>query len=355
MAVSVNPAFGIAANDTANLCRWDEKSAGHYEVWFLTFNQRSTGRGFWFRYTIEIPQRPQDSFVTLNQSSPLARAELWAAVFDRHHADKNFGLIQAHPIQAFHPEKAPFNLHIEDAQLSLSQATGKVTNHQHSISWDLSFIPNETTYHHVPKSLMTIVRPSSFVCSPNLDTRFTGVVVIDGEEIVLNDEPGCQTHLWGNKHVDEWVWVHANAFDKYEGTVFEGLSARPRRVGRTLSPLLSLYLRHRGEEHHFTRLRLAEHWQHELGIGYWHFSALNTKLYIKGTAQCRLKDMLQVKYVDPDGEPLYCINSEVANLKIKILRRAHGIRWRHVETIHAHATAHLEHAARSFDDTVRMI
>jgi hypothetical protein len=355
MAVSVNPALSVAANYSANRCRWDGKSAGHFEVWFLTFNQRATGRGFWFRYTIEIPQTGQDPFITLSQSSQLPRAELWATVFDRHHPEKDFGLIQARPIQVFDSEKEQFGLCIEDARLSTSRATGKIENGKHQIAWDLSFIPNDTIYHHVPKSLTTIVRPSSFVCSPNLDTRFTGVVVIDGEEILIDNEPGCQTHLWGSKHVDEWVWVHANAFDKSEETVFEGLSARPRRGGRTLSPLLSLYLRHRGEEHHFTRLRLAEQWQHDLGIGYWRFSALNTKIYIKGTAQCRLKDMLQVKYVDPDGEPLYCINSEVANLKIKIMRRVHRIRWRHVETINAHATAHLEHAMRDMDETVRMI
>jgi hypothetical protein len=355
MAVGVNSALGIAANDAANLCRWDGKSAGHYEVWFLTFNQRATGRGFWFRYTIEIPQTAQDPFITISHTSQLPRAELWATVFDRHHPDKDFGLIQAHPIQGFDAETKRFNLRIDQASLSASHATGKVESGNHSIAWDLSFIPNETTYQHVPKSLTTLVRPSSFVCSPNLNTRFTGRVTIDGEDIFIENEPGCQTHLWGSKHVDEWVWVHANAFEKDEETVFEGLSARPRRVGRTLSPLLSLYLKHRGEEHHFTRLRLAEQWQHEFGIGYWRFSALNTKIYIKGTAQCRLKDMLQVKYVDPDGEPLYCINSEVANLKIKILRRVHGIRWRHVETINARATAHLEHAARDLDDQVRMI
>ncbi|MEW6126054.1 MAG: tocopherol cyclase family protein [Acidobacteriota bacterium] len=355
MAVSVNPARSGAAEAAANRCRWDGKSAGHYEVWFLTFNQRSTGRGFWFRYTIEVPHLAQDPFVTIGHSGQLPHAELWATVFDRQHPEKNFGMVQTHAIDLFDTEKEQFKLRIEEATLTSSGASGRVENGEHTIAWDLRFTPNETTYYHVPKSLTTIVRPSSFVCSPNLDTRFSGVIYVDGEAILIDDEPGCQTHLWGSKHVDEWVWVHANAFEKNEGTVFEGLSARPRRAGRTLAPLLSLYLRHHDEEHHFTRMRFTEQWQHELGIGYWHFAALNPRVYIKGTAQCRLKDMLQVKYVDPDGEPLYCINSEVAHLKIKILRRVHGIRWRHVETIHAHATAHLEHAARSLDETVRMI
>jgi hypothetical protein len=122
-----------------------------------------------------------------------------------------------------------------------------------------------------------------------------------------------------------------------------------------LPPIQSLFLRHRGEEHHFVRLRFAEQWQRNLGIGYWSFSAMNHRISIEGAAQCRLRDMLQVEYTDPDSEPLYCINSEVANLKIRIFRRVHGIRWRHVETVKAYATAHLEHAARSIDPNVRRV
>jgi hypothetical protein len=113
-------------------------------------------------------------------------------------------------------------------------------------------------------------------------------------------------------------------------------------------------LRHQGEEHRFFRLRLAEQWKHNLGMGYWSFSAMNTRIHIKGVAQCRLRDMLQAEYSDPDGQRLYCINSEVANLKIRIFRRAHGLRWRHVETIQSRSGAHFEHAARDRDPNVKM-
>jgi hypothetical protein len=64
--------------------------------------------------------------------------------------------------------------------------------------------------------------------------------------------------------------------------------------------------------------------------------------------------MLQAEYSDPDGEPLFCINSEVANLKIRLFQRTHGVRWRHVETIKAYATAHLEHASRTEQDGVAL-
>lgn len=344
MVVGYKPTSDVSANFADNHCRWDRRSsAGHYEVWFLTLNHRAAQRGFWFRYTIESPAGAEP------------RAALWAAAFDRANPELNIGLKRECEIDQFSFEgREAFNLRILDGAFSSSRATGRVDNAEHSISWDLHFRPNEKTYHHVKRSLTTLVRPTSFICSPNLDIRFNGSIILDGREFFIEDEPGCQSHLWGRKHVDEWVWVHSNAFDKHPDTVFEGLAARPRRAGRTLFPIQSLYLKHRGEEYRFTRLRFAEQWGRNLGIGYWSFSATSARLHIEGVAQCRLRDMMQVEYRDPDHEPLYCINSEVANLKIRVFQRARGLRWRHVETINSRATAHLEHAARITDPNVKM-
>src|SRR5262245_3473016 len=347
MAVSYNLISGVAPNFADNLCQWDGQSAGHYEVWFLTLNQRATGLGFWFRYTLEIPQASQKTLQP--------RAKLWAAYFDRKAAENHLGLMQEHPIEVFRTDKAQFNVQIEDARLSSSQTTGKIETDEHHIAWDLQFVPNPTTHQHIPRSFISLVRPSSFICSPNLNTRFSGIVDVDGKSIYINDEPGCQTHLWGSKQVDEWLWLHSNAFDKHDDTVFEGLAARPRRAGATLPPIQSFYLKHRGEEFRFRRVSFAEQWRKHLGIGFWTFSASNTRTYIEGSAQCRLRDMLQARHLDPDGEPIYAVNSEIANLKIRIFRRLHGLRWKHTETITAHSTAHLEHASRIADEQVRLI
>jgi hypothetical protein len=344
MAVSYKSTSAIAANFSDNRCRWDGTSAPYYEVWFLTLNHRASQRGFWFRYALESP-------VGSDHNSP-ARAALWAATFNRRLPDRNLGLKREYSIDQFVRGRA--GLRVGDGLFSPCSASGRVDSGGHSIEWDLSYEPCDTTYHHVSRRMVQLARASSVVCSPNLDTRFSGRVVVDGDHIVLDEEPGCQSHLWGRKHVDDWVWVHSNAFEKLPGTVFEGLAARPRRAGRMLPPIQSLYLRHRGEEHRFVRLRLAEQWQRKLGMGYWSFSAMNTRLYIEGAAQCRLRDMLQAEYSDPDGERLYCINSEVANLKIRLFRRVHGVRWRHVETIKSYATAHLEHASRVIDDGVAL-
>lgn len=347
MAVSFKPTAGIASNAADNTCRWDGASAPHYEVWFLTLNHRPSQRGFWFRYVLESPS------VSDSESPP--HATLWAAAFDRKFPDESFGIKRRYSIDQFLIDGREGSIvNIGDSLLSPCRAAGRVDHDGHAIEWDLSFVPCEKTYRHVSRAVIRLARPSSFVCSPNLDTLFTGRIVIDGQEIILDQEPGCQSHLWGRKHVDDWVWVHSNAFEKHAGTVFEGLAARTRRAGHTLPPVQSLYLRHRGEEHRFVRLRLAEQWQRKMGMGYWSFSAMNTRFYIEGAAQCRLRDMLQAEYADPDGEKLYCINSEVANLKIRLFRRVHGVRWRHLETIKCYATAHLEHASRVSDPEVRM-
>ncbi|HJQ69520.1 MAG TPA: tocopherol cyclase family protein [Blastocatellia bacterium] len=347
MTATIKTSSGVALDFSDNLCRWDGHTAGHYEVWFLTLNDCASQRGYWFRYAIESPD------ASIDGRGP--RAALWAAAFDRKSPRNNFGLKREYPIDQFAFEsRKEFRLELGDGEFSPCRAVGAVADEKHSIEWDLSFTPCDKTYHHITRKLNMLIRPSTVVCSPNLDTRFSGTIVIDGRKHKLNGEPGCQSHLWGRKRADEWVWLHSNAFEGHAGTVFEGLAARARTVGRTLPPLQSLYLRHRGEEHHFVRLRLAEQWKHKLGVGYWNFSAMNTRVLIKGSAQCRLRDMLQATYIDPDGEPLYCVNSEVANLKLRIFRRVKGVHYRHVETINSRATAHLEHASRITDTEVKM-
>ncbi len=347
MAVSYTPTSVIAANWSDNKCRWDGSSAPHYEVWFLTLNHRASQRGFWFRYVLESPATSGEG------STP--HAALWAASFNRRSPGQNLGLKREYAIGQFGFEGQEDScLRLGEGLFSPAGAAGRVDSGGHSIEWDLSYVPCSRTYNHVSRTMVQLARPSSFVCSPNLATRFSGRIVVDGEVIVLDEEPGCQSHLWGRKHVDDWVWVHSNAFEKLPDTVFEGLAARARRGGQMLPPIQSLYLRHRGQEHRFLRLRLAEQWQRKLGMGYWSFSAMNSRFHIEGAAQCRLRDMLQAEYTDPDGERLYCINSEVANLKIRLFRRVHGVRWRHIETIKSYATAHLEHASRASDSGVQM-
>jgi tocopherol cyclase-like protein len=338
-----------------NSCRWDGSATGHHESWFLMLNERALGRGFWFRYSLDSPAARRGLLHSSKAGSDRKPcAALWAAVFDTSSPEKSFGLRHQYDIRQFESlARQEFSVRICEARLEAGRATGQVEGDGHSIAWDLSFTPDTRTYHHITPSLKLLARPSMFVCSPNIDARFNGTILIDGHQSVVEDAAGCQSHLWGRKHIDEWIWAHANSFESHPRTVFEGLAARQRRAGRLLPPVQSLFLRHRGEENHFVRVRFAEQWRRNLGIAFWAFSAMNTQLYIEGTAQCRLRDMLQSASADPDGEAIYCSNTEVASLKIRLFRRVRGVRWRHVETIKSRSSAHLEHASRQADPQVR--
>src|SRR5262249_35875483 len=89
MSVSLKPITVAAANYADNLCRWNRRSANHYEVWFLTLNQRASRRGFWFRYCLESPVNGEP------------RVGLWAAAFDRDDAKANLGIKREYAVDQF--------------------------------------------------------------------------------------------------------------------------------------------------------------------------------------------------------------------------------------------------------------
>src|SRR5215211_800239 len=89
MVVGLKPTSNAVANYLDNLCRWDRRSANHYEVWFLTLNHIASNHGFWFRYTMESPS---------NQEPKVA---LWAAAFNRRKPESNIGLKREYEVEQF--------------------------------------------------------------------------------------------------------------------------------------------------------------------------------------------------------------------------------------------------------------
>src|SRR5262245_779117 len=78
------------SNFADNRCRFEGAATGHYEVWFLTLNDRATGCGFWFRYTIDVPE---------GKTQP--EAGLWGSFFDAKEHSKNFGIVRSFPADSW--------------------------------------------------------------------------------------------------------------------------------------------------------------------------------------------------------------------------------------------------------------
>ena len=336
-----------STSEPDNVRRWDGKSPGHYEVWYLTLNHRASGAGVWIRYTIEAPV----------DGAP--RAELWFAHFDAKRPERTFGVHRRFAIEEMVAEADPFALSIGGSLLRHDRASGEVAGGGHRAAWDLSWTPAAATHRHLPAIFYRSFGKrgtlgDSAVLSPNLDVGMSGWIDVDGKRLDLAGEPGGQTHLWGRKHTHTWAWGRATAFEGKREAAIETLTARLKRGGRVLLPFTLMHLRLDGEELRFNRLVRNMPWNRGMsGTGSYRFWGYAPLARVEGEFSCRPEDMLMAEYEDPDGEPLYCANTEVGDLRVTLFRRSSLLgRWREAAVLHAPRTAHFEVVRRQRDPAI---
>jgi len=329
--------------DLANRLRWDFRKPGRYEVYYLTFNHLESGRAFWIRYTLNSPSK--------DGSEPYA--QVWFSYFDAAEPGRNFALKRKYSIEKMHVEENLFTLWIDGCEISTGHIKGHIEDAVHEVRWDLEYTCDDPVHLHLPKFLYKYQIADTIVLSPGVDAKFSGKIMVDGERLAFDGAPGCQTHIWGKKHAQRWAWGHCNAFDGSPGTVFEGLSVQIRRAGITLPAVNLLFLRHNGREYRFTEVLSALRCRSSFDTGYWNFSARQGNILIRGEISCGFRDLVRADYIDPDGEPSYCHNTEVAVAKITIFEKKSAFgKWEEVERLAAPHTMHVEFAARQPDPRV---
>jgi len=341
-------------NQADNARVWDGARAGHYEVWYLTLNHRPSRTGFWIRYTLESPRS--------GHGEPYA--QLWFAAFDAASPARTVALNRRFPIGEMICQDDPFQVAIGGARLRHDGVRGRISGDGHEASWDLAWAPDARTHLLLPRVMYRRGGVGdTTVMSPNLDVAFRGTITVDGRRFELAGEPGCQTHLWGRKHAHAWAWGHCNAFTGRPGVVLETLTAQLEKRGRVLPPLTVLTLRAGGREYRFTEFSDVPFARGGWTIGgapdrlrppgdgdrrlYW-FRAMGARHKIEGAFHCRADDMVVAPYVDPDGEPSFCSNTEVASLGLTLYERG-LFGWRERERLVAEQSAHFELGSRERD------
>lgn len=322
-------------SETANTCRWDGTRTGHYEVWYLTVNHRPSQTGYWIRYTLESPLH----------APPYV--QLWFAHFDAREPGRNFGIHRTLPIEALATEQAPFSVTMGESRLTHQGAHGRLAGAGHEATWDLAWPAASTIHHHLPGLMYRGGGlGETTVLSPNLDVPVSGTITVDGRTFALHDEPGGQTHLWGRKHAHAWAWGHCNTFTNRPGATLEALSVQLMRGGRMLPRLTLFTLYLDGQAYRLNGFRHTLLTGGDHGIGYFAFHGRTARLRIEGAFSCRPEDMVVAPYVDPDGEPSWCANTEVADLHVTIYERSGLGRWRERERLLAPRGGHFEVAGR---------
>ncbi|MGH2729251.1 MAG: hypothetical protein ACRDJI_01435, partial [Actinomycetota bacterium] len=235
---------------------------------------------------------------------------------------------------------------IGDAWLSERHLEGEVSREGRSLAWSLDFEPADKCFQHLPPQIRKRVETKvSTVCSPNLSVPFSGSVKVDGDVLQVDRALGCQSHRWGRKHSSTWAWAHCSTFEHGEDAVFEGVTARAK-IGPVPAPTTTfLYLRYKGQDLVFNDLKWALRAKSSYEMPTWAFTARNDDWKIAGAARVQISRMMQVAYMDPDGSPRHCANSEIADLAIEVYRRDDQS-WRHDGSLTALRTAHLEFGRR---------
>lgn len=330
-----------SATEADNRMVWDGASRGHYEVWYLTFNHLASKTGFWIRYTLESPLH----------EAPYA--QLWFAFFDALEPKNNVALNRRFPIDKLRTQGAPFEVNVAGSVLGHDRMVGGLDGDGHHVKWDLSWLPAPATHRHLPDIIYKTSFADTRVLSPNLDVPVRGTVVVDGRTITLDGDPGGQTHLWGRKHAHAWAWAHCNAFEGRRGAALEALTVRLKRRGMVLPPLtlVSLYLD--GEAHKLTGFEHTAFNRGSFGTARYQFVGRSGAVRIAGEYACRPEDMVVAPYFDPDGEPSFCMNTEVADLRVTVWRRSRlWKRWNEQARLTSDKAAHFEVGGRAADPTI---
>jgi hypothetical protein len=242
-----------------------------------------------------------------------------------------------------------------DAEVRQDGMRGEIAGEGHAAEWELRWSPDLRLHRHLPDLAYRGDWAPTQVLSPNLNVAARGQITVDGRRYDLEGVPLGQTHLWGRKHAYSWAWSHCNAFTGDRGVALETLTTRIRRGPVVLPKLTMLTLRLEGSQpdviefRDFHTLPLA---RSEYGTGRYYLRAVGPIYKVEAELTCRPEDMVQAEYVDPDGEPAFCHNTECADATVKVWKRG-VLGWRELRTLHADRTAHYEWGARAGDPLVR--
>ncbi|MGN6867067.1 MAG: hypothetical protein ACTHMY_01560 [Solirubrobacteraceae bacterium] len=310
-----------------NTLRWNGRP-GHYEVYYVTLTDGSSGIGVWIRYTMTAP----------------GEAALWFVA-----DDPARGVIARKALRPIDELQAKTGeLRIGDAVLSDRGTTGGFED----VAWDLRWTPSGRSYSHVHPVAERLGLVQSVLELPHADLAIEGTITYCGARLELNGARGGQAHIWGSKHADNWAWVHCNDLRDDRGepvldAFVDAVSVRARRGGREIGPFTPVLGRFRGRDFlSVSPLRVLTNWS-TFGLTGWRFEAIAGARKLIAEVDAERDRLAGVTYNDPDGDSAYCYNTGTASIRLHLYERAPRVGgWAHAAAFGAQGRAHFEYAQR---------
>jgi hypothetical protein len=286
-----------------------------YEVYFGKVDL-APRRALWFRYT---HLRGQQAGV------PFEEHASWAVLFDegRVLAGRAFSSVDA----TLRPPEPGLLMEAGRGRLDATRASGEAG----PIAWSLGYTHDGLFVSHVPALLRVLGLARSVYEIPVVDARLDGWVQVGGARLDVRGCTGMIGHIQGRRSPLRWAWAHCNHFDQGEDAAFDGLSVRVLLGGRESPTMSSFVLRLDGRLHRFSsilgvfRARASwdrYRWSFEASEGDWRLAgeALAPPFEDEGGRRVAL-----VEYTDTDGSRLWCWNSKLASLRLRLVNLQDGV------------------------------
>ncbi|MBJ95634.1 MAG: hypothetical protein CMP23_14320 [Rickettsiales bacterium] len=296
--------------------RWVPGQGNHVESFFLKANNpKRPEQAFWLKFTLLDPG-----------SAGTALAEVWAIRFAAaggpHQAAK-----LSRPASQAQLSSSQIGFLLGDCQLQPGQTQGRVLGREMEISWDLQFdYRNQRVMYGLPHRWMyDAAFPRNKVYSSCPNTRFRGRFTVADENWEVKDWPGMLGHNWGKAHNPRYHWAQCNLFEP-EDCVFEAWSARIQ-LGPWLSPWLTgATARLDGEELSFNAVHKVLNRSLRFSPLNWSFETQHQDWRLRWQVSAPAADFAGLRYLNPDGQQNFCLNSKIASCRLELWNRQGG-RW----------------------------
>lgn len=293
--------------------RYDGRSPA-YEIYYGKVDV-GPDRALWFRYTV------------LDGASQ--RASVWAIRFDGRDVTASRDDFPLDRLEKPHRVTVPEGANPErfkrspqvfeipgEAHLDPSNALGTAGD----IEWDLELADSGRRFSFLPDFLEDSVVASSNYASCLIDGRATGRITQGDETWEVNNATAMVGHIWGSRNrARRWGWSHCNHFDERDDAVFEGLSVSLGIAGPVVTPPLTgcvLYLD--GEKYVFRSPLEVVRAETDVSRDRWTFKTRADGVTLEGTVRSSSDRMAVVTYEDTAGENLWCHNSKLADLTLRL-------------------------------------
>jgi hypothetical protein len=307
----------------------------HYEVWYGKVDIAQE-RALWFRYT------------TLDGT--VKEAATWAVLFrdgetvggrdvssiDSLAPANVVAIPKGHDESRF--SRQPQVFHNDHGHLDGANAIGAAGG----VEWDLTWEDRGRRFRYVPHALERWGLVGSTYDDCLMDLRVSGTIRYEDDVYEVDGVPGMVGHIQGSKIAGQtWAWSHCNCFDDDDDAAFEGLSARVKLGGRVTPALSGFVVFVDGQKYVFRSPLSLLRADTEFSKHRWDFAVKSGGVELTGRAWSP-SEVALVEYTDTDASNLWCYNSKLSDLEIRIRDPKRGLD----RTLHSTGRAAFEFVTR---------